>query len=76
LFYDSRLKSGFGMAVVSLLKNAFMKRLLIAAGLAGLAYYLKRNPKVVSDLKDKATDALSKIKGSSNGHTSDINAVH
>ena len=53
-----------------------MKRLLIAAGLAGLAYYLKRNPQVVNDLKDKATDALNKVKGSSNGHTSDINAVH
>jgi hypothetical protein len=55
-----------------------MKRLLIAAGLAGLAYYLKRNPQVVNDLKDKATDALNKVRGgtSSNGHTSDINAVH
>jgi len=49
-----------------------MKKLLIVAGLAGLAYYLKRNPKVVSDLKDKATDALNKVKGSSTG----MNSVH
>lgn len=54
-----------------------MKRLLIVAGLAGLAYYLKRNPQVVNDLKDKATDALNKVRGgSSNGQTSDMNAVH
>lgn len=51
-----------------------MKRILIVAGLAGLAYYLKRNPQVVNDLKDKATDALNKVKGgSSNGH---VNTVH
>ena len=55
-----------------------MKRLLIVAGLAGLAYYLKRNPQVVHDLKDKATDALNKVKGGSgsNHSTSDMNAVH
>jgi hypothetical protein len=53
-----------------------MKKLLIAAGIAGLAYYLKRNPKVVTDLKDRATDALSRVKGmSSNGSTTD-SAVH
>jgi hypothetical protein len=53
-----------------------MKKLLIAAGIAGLAYYLKRNPKVVTDLKDKATDALSRVKGmNSNGTTTD-NVVH
>ena len=47
-----------------------MKKLLIAAGLAGLAYYLKRNPKVVTDLKDKATDALGRVKGmGGNGST-------
>jgi hypothetical protein len=52
-----------------------MKKLLLAAGIAGLAYYLKRNPKVVTDLKDKATDALNRVKGmSSNGSTD--TAVH
>jgi len=40
-----------------------MKKLLIAAGIAGLAYYLKRNPKVVDSIKSKATDALKKAKG-------------
>jgi hypothetical protein len=55
-----------------------MKKLLIAAGLAGLAYYLKQNPKVVNDLKAKATDALDRVKGmSSNGSTTTTdNAVH
>lgn len=54
-----------------------MKKLLIAAGLAGLAYYLKRNPQVVNDLKDKATDALSKIKGKASDADGDrMNAVH
>jgi hypothetical protein len=55
-----------------------MKRLLIAAGLAGLAYYLKRNPQVVNDIKGKATDALNRVKkGTASNHsTSDINAVH
>ncbi len=48
-----------------------MKKLLIAAGIAGLAYYLKNNPKIVDDLKSKATDALNRVKGmnSSNGTT-------
>jgi len=48
-----------------------MKKLLIAAGIAGLAYYLKRNPRVVDDLKTKATDALNRVKGmnGSNGTT-------
>ena len=53
-----------------------MKRLLIVAGIAGLAYYLKRNPQVVNDLKDKATDALNRVKGSSNGSAEHMNAVH
>lgn len=48
-----------------------MKKLLIAAGIAGLAYYLKNNPRVVDDLKTKASDALNRVKGmnSSNGTT-------
>jgi hypothetical protein len=64
-----------------------MKRLLIVAGLAGLAYYLKRNPQVVNDLKDKAndlkdkaTDALGKVRGESSNHSATtnehMNAVH
>ncbi len=51
-----------------------MKKLLIAAGIAGLAYYLKRNPQVVNDLKDKATDALNKVKGGTG--TDHMNTVH
>ena len=65
-----------------------MKRLLMVAGLAGLAYYLKRNPQVVNDLKDKAndlkdkaTDALGRVRGGSSNHstsasTDHMNAVH
>lgn len=54
-----------------------MKKLLIAAGIAGLAYYLKQHPEVVNDLKDKANDALNKVKGRT-GTTSDstMNTVH
>lgn len=52
-----------------------MKKLLIAAGIAGLAYYLKRNPKVVDDLKTRATDALNRVKGTSSNGTTDT-AVH
>lgn len=47
-----------------------MKKLLIAAGIAGLAYYLKRNPKVVEDLKTKATDALGRVKGMNGSNSS------
>lgn len=54
-----------------------MKKLLIAAGIAGLAYYLKRNPRVVDDLKTRANDALSRVKGMA-GHngTDTTNTVH
>jgi hypothetical protein len=48
-----------------------MRKMLIAAGLAGLAYYLKRNPGVVNDLKAKATDALNKVKAKANHYQAD-----
>jgi hypothetical protein len=54
-----------------------MKKLLIAAGVAGLAYYLKQHPEMVDSMKSKATDALNKLKGressstSSNSYTTD-----
>lgn len=53
-----------------------MKKLLIAAGIAGLAYYLKRNPKVVTDLKEKATDALNRVKGVGSNGTGTDSVVH
>ncbi|HEX6916173.1 MAG TPA: hypothetical protein VF145_13080 [Chitinophagaceae bacterium] len=55
-----------------------MKKILIAAGVAGLAYYLKRHPEVVNDLKGKATDALNKVKGRMNHSdlNTDMNTVH
>jgi hypothetical protein len=62
------------MAVVYVKKIQIMKKLLIAAGIAGLAYYLKRNPQVVNDLKEKATDALNKVKGGTG--TDHMNTVH
>ncbi len=54
-----------------------MNKLLLAAGVAGLAYYLKQHPEMVDSLKTKATDALNKLKGrtssttTANSYTSD-----
>lgn len=38
-----------------------MKKLLIAAGIAGLAYYLKKNPKVVTMAKEKLMDCCGDL---------------
>lgn len=40
-----------------------MKKLLLAAGVAGLAYYLRQHPEMVDSVKSKATDAFNKLKG-------------
>lgn len=40
-----------------------MKKLLVAAGLAGVAYYLKKNPKLMSDAKSYAMQYLNQVKG-------------
>lgn len=37
-----------------------MKGLLIAAGIAGIAYYLKRNPQMLDQVKKSAQDAYDK----------------
>jgi hypothetical protein len=37
-----------------------MKGLLIAAGIAGIAYYLKRNPQVLDQVQRTAKDAYDK----------------
>lgn len=46
-----------------------MKKLLIAAGVAGLAYYLKQNPQMVDSVKTKAMDAFNKLKGRTSSST-------
>jgi hypothetical protein len=46
-----------------------MKKLLIAAGLAGLAYYLKKNPKAVDKIKESALDAFNKVKSKADHST-------
>jgi hypothetical protein len=40
-----------------------MKKLLLAAGIAGIAYYLKKNPQKLDDLKNSARDMFDKYKG-------------
>lgn len=40
-----------------------MKKLLLAAGIAGVVYYLRRNPDTLNSMKNTAMDTLDKYTG-------------
>ncbi len=44
-----------------------MKKLLIVAGIAGLAYYLKKNPKMVEMAKEKVMGCCNDLMGKAKG---------